>query len=96
MQRLFGLLALAAAALGLWVLLVGPGIDPFSGGKRALSEEPGAYTAWALGLLMGLALAWLAATDWAKVPGWLSLQRRRIGLIVLGGLLASLLLLFSR
>ena len=96
MQRLFGLLALAAAALGLWVLLVGPGVDPFSGGKRALSEEPGAYTAWAVGLLMGLALAWLAATDWAKVPGWLRLQRRRIGLIVLGGLLASLLLLFSR
>jgi hypothetical protein len=44
---------------------------------------------------MGLALAGLAATDWARLPGWLRLQRRRIGLIVLGGLLASLLLLFS-
>jgi hypothetical protein len=96
MQRLFGLLALTAAALGLWVLLVGPGIDPFGGGKRTLSEEPGAYTAWALGLLMGLALASLAATDWAKVPAWLRLQWKRIGLIVLGGLLASLMLLFSR
>jgi hypothetical protein len=95
MQRLFGLLALAAAALGLWVLVAGPGVDPISGGKRALSEEPRTYTAWALGLLTGLLLAWLAATDWTRVPSWLSLQRRRIGLIVLGGLMTGLLLLLS-
>jgi hypothetical protein len=43
---------------------------------------------------MGLILAWLAAKDWRQFPEWLKLQRRRVGLLVLGGLFASLLLLF--
>jgi hypothetical protein len=94
LHRVFGPLALAAAALGLWVLLVGPGIGPFGGGQRVLSEEPVAYTAWAWGLLMGLTLASLAARDWSQLPDWLTLQRKRFGLMLLGGLFASLLLLF--
>jgi hypothetical protein len=94
LHRIFGPLALAAGALGLWVLIVGPGIDPFGGSPRVLSEAPVAYSAWAWGLLMGLLLSWLATRDWGKLPEWLSLQRKRIGLIVLGGLAASLLLLF--
>ena len=94
LHRIFGPMALVAAALGLWVLFVGPSVDPFGGGQRVLSQEPVAYTAWAWGLLMGLALAWLAANDWRQVPGWLKLQRRRLGLVLLGGLFASLLLLF--
>jgi hypothetical protein len=93
MHRLFGLLALAAAALALWVLFAGPAVDPFSGGKRVLPEAPSAYSAWAVGVLTGLALAWLAATDWGWLAAWLRLQRRRLGLLVLGGLLASLGLL---
>jgi hypothetical protein len=93
-QRIFGPLALVATALGLWVLIVGPAVDPFGGSPRILSEEPVTYSAWAWGLLMGLGLAWLAMKDWGKFPEWLSLQRRRIGLIILGGLFASVLLLF--
>ena len=69
LHRLFGPVALVAAALGLWVLFVGPSVDPFGGGQRVLSQEPVAYTAWAWGLLMGLALAWLAAKDWGQFPG---------------------------
>ena len=93
MHRIFGLLALAAAALGLWVLFVGPSVNPFGGGPRALSEEPVVYTAWAWGLLMGLTLAWLAAKDWGRFPEWLKLQRKRAGLVLLGGLFASLFFL---
>jgi hypothetical protein len=76
------------------VLIVGPAVDPFGGRPRVLSEAPVAYSAWAWGLLMGLLLAWLATRDWGKFPEWLSVQRRRIGLIILGGLAASVLLLF--
>lgn len=94
MHRLFGLLALSAAGLALWVLFVGPAIDPLTGGTRALSEPLGVYSAWALGLLTGLALAWLAAKDWRTFPAWFRRQRRRIGLLLLGGLLAGFLLLF--
>jgi hypothetical protein len=97
MQRVFGVLALLAGALGLSVLVAGPGVDTLGGlggGGRALSEAPVAYSGWAVGVLMGLALAWLAAVDWGKLPQWLRLQRRRVGLLVLGGLLASLLLLW--
>src|SRR5262245_44219023 len=55
MNRIFAALALAAGALGLWVLIVGPAIDPLGGGTpRTLSEAPVAYSAWAMGLLMGL------------------------------------------
>jgi hypothetical protein len=94
MQRIFGPLALAAAALGLTVLIAGPDVNPLSGSRRVLSEAPAAYNAWALGLLMGLLLAWLATRDWGKFPEWLQVQHKRIGLVVLGGLFATVLLLF--
>jgi hypothetical protein len=96
MHRIFGLLALAAAGLGLWVLF-GP-IDPDRLGNATLAVAPAGYGGWALGLLMGLALALLASVDWRDFPvrfgQWLRLQRRRLGLIVLGGLCAGVLLLF--
>ncbi len=51
-----------------------------------------------MGLLMGLVLAWLATIDWRDLPerlgAWLRLQRRRLALLVIGGLCASVLLLF--
>jgi hypothetical protein len=94
MHRIFGPLALAAAALALWVLIVGPAADPFGGTPRVLSEAPVAYTAWAWGLLTGLVLGWLAMKDWGRFPEWLRLQRRRAGLLILGGLFASVFLLF--
>lgn len=98
MHRIFGLLALSAAGLGLWVLLAAPDTNPLDGVTRTLSEAPVAYSGWALGLLMGLVLAWLATIDWRNFPArlglWLRLQRRRLGLIILGGLCAGVLLLF--
>jgi hypothetical protein len=92
MHRLFGFLALATAAFALWTLFTDPAIDPLSGGQRMLSQVPNPYSAWAMGVLMGLALTWLATMDWTKFRTWLRLQRRRLGLIVLGGVLAGLLL----
>jgi hypothetical protein len=97
MHRVFGFLALAAAGLGLY-LLFGPDPGPADSAAQTSEHAPVAYGGWALGLLTGLALAWLARVDWSSLPlrvaGWLRLQRRRLALVVLGGLFASILLLF--
>jgi hypothetical protein len=97
MHRFFGLLALGAVGLGLWVLFSGADPAPLGRGARALSEAPVPLNGWALGLLMGLLLAWFATIDWRSFPErfsqWLRLQRRRLGLIILGGLCAGILLL---
>jgi hypothetical protein len=97
MHRIFLLLALAAAGFGAWVLFTGP--DPGAIDRvRQVSGGPSPYTVWAVGLLMGLVLAWLAAVDWRELPerlsAWVRLQRRRLALLVIGGLCASVLLLF--
>jgi hypothetical protein len=96
MHRIFGYMAIAAAALGLWLLFAAP--DRTDAFAQNFQGAPGAYSGWAMGLVMGLALAWLAGIDWRDLParmgGWVRLQRRRMGLIVLGGLFASILLLF--
>jgi hypothetical protein len=63
-----------------------------------LESAPIAYGGWALGLIMGLALAWLAGVDWSNLPArvvmWVRLQRRRLWLALLGSVFASILLLF--
>ncbi|HWB44444.1 MAG TPA: hypothetical protein VG900_03320 [Hyphomicrobiaceae bacterium] len=95
MHRLFALLALGAAALGVW-LLVG-GAEPISQGGLLAAAEAGSsnsYASWAIGLLMGLALAWLSSFDWSEFPEWLRLQRRRAAWLMLGAAFASILLLF--
>jgi hypothetical protein len=96
MHRIFGLLALMAAGLGLY-LLFGPDAEPRGAGTYALNA-PITYSGWALGLVMGLTLAWLAGVDWSNLPAravmWVRLQRRRLWLTVLGGVFASILLLF--
>ena len=96
MHRLFGLLAMMAAVLGLY-LLFGADADP-SAATKALDSAPVAYSGWALGLLMGLALAWLASINWSTVPArvltWVRLQRRRLWLALLGGICAGILVLF--
>lgn len=98
MHRIFGLLALAAAGFGAWVLFTGADPATPDATAGALSGSPGVYSGWAMGLLMGLVLAWLATRDWRDLPerlgGWLRLQRRRLALLVIGGLCASILLLF--
>jgi hypothetical protein len=97
MHRLFGLLALMAAGLGLY-LLFGPDLEPKGSGMQGLSNAPVAYSGWALGLVMGLTLAWLAGVDWSNLPArvvmWVRLQRRRLWLAVLGSVFATILLLF--
>lgn len=97
MHRFFGLLALAAAGFGLY-LLFGPDGEPVGSSVQASARAPVAYSGWALGLVMGLALAWLAGVDWANMPArtvtWVRLQRRRLWLAVLGGVFAGILLLF--
>jgi hypothetical protein len=97
MHRFFGLMALTAAGLGLYLLL-GPDAEPKSAGSQALDAAPVTYGVWALGLLMGLTLAWLAGVEWSTLPAratlWVKLQRRRLGWAVFGGLFAAILLLF--
>jgi hypothetical protein len=92
------LLALAAAGYGVWVLFSAPEPDTYARAARTASDTPMAYSSWALGLLMGLALAWCATIDWRNFPMrfgmWLRLQRRRLGLILLGCACAGVLLLF--
>ena len=97
LHRLFGLLALAAAGYGAWVLFSSP--DPAALDRTAhAASDTTVYSGWAMGLLMGLVLAWLATIDWRDLPerlgAWVRLQRRRLALLVIGGLCASVLLLF--
>jgi hypothetical protein len=98
LHRLFGLLALAAAGFGAWVLFTSPDPAALDATAHVGSETRGVTGGWAMGLLMGLVLAWLATIDWRDLPqrlgAWLRLQRRRLTLIVIGGLCASVLLLF--
>ena len=69
MHRIFGLLALAAAGFGVWVLFSSPDPDAIGRMARTASDTPRrAYSGWALGLLMGLVLAWLATIDWRDFP----------------------------
>jgi uncharacterized integral membrane protein len=95
MHRLFGLLAVMAAGLGVYVLFADTAP---SGPGKALDNAPVAYSVWALGLLMGLTLAWLASINWSTVPArivsWARLQRRRLWLALLGGICAGILVLF--
>jgi hypothetical protein len=96
MHRLFLFLALTAAGLGIAVLFLGPDAGATSVG--VLQNAPLGYGGWAIGLLMGLALAWLSSIDWSGLPGrvgdWVRLQRRRLWLAMLGGLFAGVLLFF--
>jgi hypothetical protein len=97
MHRLFLLLALSAAGLGLWVLFASPETDLSATGLPVAAGDRDVYGGWAMGLLMGLALAWAAVLDWRTLPerltAWVRLQRRRLALLVLGGICASVLLL---
>ncbi len=97
MHRMFAILAFAAAGYGLWVLFSVPEPDTFARAVRTASDSPSAYSNWALGLITGLVLAWLATINWrglpARVTAWVGVQRRRLGLIVIGGLCAGVLLL---
>ena len=104
MHRLFVLLALIAAGCGVWLLAGGPDGSPPFGAKLGQpwtgvgDLKPSIGNGWALGLLMGVFLAWFFSVDWAGMPGrvgaWWRLQRRRLMLLFLGGVFAALLLYF--
>jgi hypothetical protein len=97
MHRIFAVLALATAGFGVWVLVGGPQPGALGRGADAISL-PGTTSVWAIGLLMGLVIAWFAVIDWKSFPerfgDWLRLQRRRLALLLIGGACASVLLLF--
>ena len=96
MHRLFGLLALTAAGLGVY-LLVGTSPEPRGMAAHAPDTTQVSYGVWAIGLLMGLTLAWLARVEWSTLPErsglWFRLQRRRLGWAVIGSCCAAILLL---
>jgi hypothetical protein len=96
MHRLFGVVAFGAAGLGLWLLFWAPA--PTQPGAFAVRSAPVATGGWAIGLLMGLVLAWLATVNWKDLPArltaWVRLQRRRLGWAAVGGLFAAILLYF--
>ena len=99
MHRIFAVLALATAGFGLWVLVGGVQPGTLGRGADAMSSIGiGTTSMWAIGLLMGLVIAWVALIDWKSFPercgDWLRLQRRRLALLLIGGACASVLLLF--
>jgi len=98
MHRFFGLMALTAAGLGLYLLFGPDAVEPKGHSARAADNAPISYSVWAMGLLMGLTLAMLASIEWATLPvratQWLRLQRRRFGWALFGGFFAAILLLF--
>jgi hypothetical protein len=96
MHRLFGFLALAAVGVALTVLLAGPAVGPIAASRLRLPDPPSHYRAWAAGVLLGLALAWLAGLDWKRIDAWWGVQRRRLGLLAVGGLLAALVVAMLR
>jgi hypothetical protein len=95
MHRVFGLLVLAAVVLGPYILLMGPQAPV--GAREGVQGAPVAYGGWAVGLCMGLVLAWVAGLDWRNLPDrltqWVTLQRRRLGWMLIGGVCAGILLL---
>ena len=97
MHRFFAVIALVSAGFGVWVLVGGPQPGALGRGTDALASS-GSYSVWAIGLLMGLLIAWFAIIDWKSFPerfgDWLRLQRRRLALLLIGGACASVLLLF--
>jgi hypothetical protein len=98
MHRFFAFLALTAAGLGLWLLFSGTDTGSPSVGGLVQRSVPVTYGGWAVGLLMGLLLAWLAALNWRDLPArmtaWVKLQRRRLGWAIVGSFFAAILLYF--
>jgi hypothetical protein len=97
MRRIFGLLSILSAGLGLFLLLSGS--DGSSGtGAAAMQSAPVAYGGWAAGLCMGLCLAWLSGVNWSELPqrvyGWLRVQGRRVAWMLLAGAFLGVLIYF--
>ena len=99
MGRLYAYLAIGAAGLGFILLLSGADADPSrAGAAHAFLTQPVTYGGWSIGLIMGLALAWVGRFDWRSLPErmalWLRIMRRRLWWMVCGGLFVSVLLFF--
>jgi hypothetical protein len=99
MGRLVAYLAVAAAGLGVILLLSGADAETAApSAVHAFLTQPITYGGWVVGLLMGLALAWLRGFDWRSLPErlalWMRLFRRRLWWMICGGVFASVLLFF--
>ena len=88
MVRFVAWLAVLLTGCGLMVLW-----EPAPGLYAALSS-----TGWIVGLVLGLASAWLYRLEWSTVPErletWMRVQRRRLGWALLGGVCLAILLYF--
>jgi hypothetical protein len=98
MRGIFWTSVIAGAGLAVLLLLSEPAPDVGHAGTQSPLGMPATYGGWAIGLAMGVSLAWLARVDWREFPArladWVRLQRRRVGWVMVGGLLAGILLLF--
>lgn len=99
MGRLFVYLAIVASVLGVVVLM--PGSEPHEASRSASALLPTLLPAgggWAIGLMMGIALAWFTRLDWRSIPTRIALvirtMRHRVWWMVCGGVCASVLLFF--
>ena len=97
MRRMILYVAVAAAGFGIYLLVSGADAGA-PGGAHAAMSLPATYAGWSIGLVMGLLIGWAGRIDWRTLPlraaFWLRLQRRRLWLVMLGGALATFLLLF--
>lgn len=101
MGRLFVYLAIVASVLGIVVLMPGPGSDTVEATHSASTLLPALLPVgggWVVGLMMGIALAWVARMDWRSIPArialWIRTLRHRVWWMVCGGVCASVLLFF--
>ena len=96
MSRIGKWSALALAGCGLFWLWSPSGAE-LSPPQAAISSG-GSLIGPMMGLLLGLAMAWLYGIEWSTVPErlsvWAKLQRRRFGWAVLGSISAAILLYF--
>jgi hypothetical protein len=91
MHRVLGLLLFSVLLLAGYLLFAGPLAAPTGAGPLQ------GYGGSAVGLILGLLIAWLVALDWRTLPeracAWVRVQRYRLGWVLLGGLCAGILLL---
>ena len=98
MHRFFGLMAVTAAGLGLYLLFGPDATEPKGASAQVLDNAPISYGVWAVVAALRVVLRRHNLHNTSTVPVratlWVKLQRRRFGWALFGGLFAAILLLF--